>query len=96
MDGYHATCQDICGLGYYEWLSEGNQPHDHIFIFDFWNYAAESDPNPENGIVSTLKFEYERSRTYSDSHPTNWPMRPLGQFLHNSLSISLNIQVAEE
>ncbi len=52
-----------------DWLTEDGQVHPNIKIFDFWGYAAESNPPSTNGVVNTLKYDYERSHTGSDSHP---------------------------
>jgi hypothetical protein len=61
-----------------EWLTEDGQPHGNIFIFNFWGHAAESDPNPQNGQVNTLKYDYERSHTGSDSHPNQLANETIG------------------
>ncbi|MDZ7833608.1 MAG: PKD domain-containing protein [Desulfobacterales bacterium] len=50
-------------------LTEDGQAHPNIFIFDFWGIVAEQDPNPPNGEVNCLKYEFERSHSSSDSHP---------------------------
>lgn len=51
------------------WLSEDGKAHPNIYIFDFYNLVAESNPNPVNGKVNCLKYEYEKSHTVVDSHP---------------------------
>lgn len=51
-----------------DFLAE-NGSHPNIFIFDFWGIVAENDPNPANGQVNCLRYEYEGSHTDSDSHP---------------------------
>lgn len=61
-----------------EWLTEDGQTHDNIFIFDFWGHAAESDPNPEYGMVNTLRYEYENSHTGTDSHPNSLANETIG------------------
>ena len=61
-----------------EWLTEDGQTHDNIFLFDFWGQAAESDPNPQNGQVNTLKYEYEKSHSGSDSHPNQLANETIG------------------
>jgi len=52
-----------------EYLSEDGDPHNNIYIFDFFGIVAESNPTPENGEINCLKYEYELSHTDSDSHP---------------------------
>ena len=50
-------------------LTEDGQAHPNIFIFDFWGIVAEQNPDPANGEVNRLKYDYERSHSSSDSHP---------------------------
>lgn len=54
-----------------EWLVEDGKQHPNIYIFDFFNLAAETNLSPENGLVNCLKYEYEISHTNGDSHPNN-------------------------
>lgn len=51
------------------WLTECGHTHSNISIFDFWGYAAESNPSPPQGQVNTLRYIYERDHDDSDSHP---------------------------
>ncbi|KKP79881.1 MAG: hypothetical protein A2271_01340 [Candidatus Moranbacteria bacterium RIFOXYA12_FULL_35_19] len=46
-----------------DFLTEDSQPHENIYIFDWWGYVA--------GLDNYLKYEYEISHTGSDSHPNN-------------------------
>lgn len=52
-----------------EWLSEEGKSRSNIFIFDFFELAAESNISPENGEVNCLKYEYELRHDNRDSHP---------------------------
>jgi hypothetical protein len=54
-----------------EWLSEDSRSHPNIAIFDFWGYAAEENDGTSTGQgpVNTLRYEYEKSHSDSDSHP---------------------------
>jgi hypothetical protein len=52
-----------------DWLKEDGKQHNNIYIFDFYNIVAESDPNPVQGNVNCLKYEFEGDHTGSDSHP---------------------------
>jgi hypothetical protein len=52
-----------------DWLTEDGLDHPNIYVFDFWGYAAESHPNPANGQVNTLRYEFEGDHNDSDSHP---------------------------
>ncbi len=61
-----------------DWLTEDGQPHPNIRVFDFWGYAAESDPVSPNGVINTLKYDYERSHTGSDSHPNTLANQTIG------------------
>lgn len=51
-----------------DFLTE-NGSHPNIYIFDFWEYAAEHEEAPAQGQKNTLKYKYEISHTGSDSHP---------------------------
>lgn len=52
-----------------EWLSEDAKSHSNIYIFDFFELAAESTPSPIHGQVNCLKYEYELKHDNHDSHP---------------------------
>lgn len=52
-----------------DFLTEDGQAHPNIFIFDFWGIVAEQNPNPANGEVNCLKYEFERNHSSDDSHP---------------------------
>jgi hypothetical protein len=71
------------------WLTEDGKPHPNIFIFDFYNIVAESNPNPAHGQVNCLKYEYEGDHNGSDSHPNyvaNQVAGPLfAQFIVNCM-----------
>lgn len=54
-----------------EWLTEDGKQHSNIYIFDFFNLAAETEQSPANGQVNCLKFDYELSHTNGDSHPNS-------------------------
>ncbi len=69
-----------------EWLTEDGEDHSNIFIFDFFNIVAESDPNPPNGQVNCLKYEYEKSHTGSDSHPNQLANEVAGEAFANFLT----------
>lgn len=73
-----------------EWLTEDSKSHPNIYIFDFFGYAAESNPSPANGKVNCLKYEYEGDHNGSDSHPNetaNSTIMPLfGQFIVDALT----------
>jgi len=68
-----------------DWLTEDSKSHPNIYVFDFFGYAAESNPAPVNGKVNCLKYEYEGSHDGNDSHPNataNATIMPLfGQFI---------------
>jgi len=68
-----------------DWLTEDAKTHPNICIFDFFGYAAESNPAPVNGNVNCLKYEYEGDHNGDDSHPNaiaNSTIMPLfGQFI---------------
>ncbi len=62
------------------WLSECGHDHSNISIFDFWGYAAESNPSPSEGEVNTLRYIYERGHYDSDSHPNLLANQTIGPF----------------
>jgi hypothetical protein len=68
-----------------EWLNEDLKTHPNIFIFDFFDYVAETNPTPSHGKVNCLKYEYEGDHNGDDSHPNataNSTIMPLfGQFI---------------
>jgi uncharacterized protein YjdB len=80
-----------------EWLSEDGKAHPNIYVFDFFNYVAESDPTPANGEVNCLKYEYEGSHIGSDSHPNtiaNETVGPLfAQFIVHTIEDTKPIKV---
>ncbi|HNW52476.1 MAG TPA: Ig-like domain-containing protein, partial [Prolixibacteraceae bacterium] len=51
------------------WLEEDGKSHPNIYIFDFYNIVAESDPTPAHGQVNCLMYDYEGDHDGSDSHP---------------------------
>ncbi len=61
-----------------EWLTEDGKAHPNIFVFDFWGYVAEDRSNPPNGRINTLRYEYERSHSSSDSHVNTQGNRVVG------------------
>jgi hypothetical protein len=71
------------------WLTEDGKSHPNIFIFDFYNIVAESNPTPANGQVNCLKYEYEGDHDGNDSHPNyaaNQVAGPLfAQFIVNTM-----------
>lgn len=83
----------------YDWLAEDSKTHPNIHIFDFFGYAAESDPNPVNGELNCLKYTYEIDHNGSDSHPNemanNTIMPFFGQFIMNVIenNTSSSIQI---
>lgn len=76
------------------WLTEDGKSHPNIYIFDFFNLAAETSQNPANGLVNCLKYVYEGSHTDSDSHPNllaNQTIGPLfAEFIVNTIRSSTN------
>jgi hypothetical protein len=66
-----------------EWLSEDGQTHPNIAIFDFWGYAAEENDGTSTGQgpVNTLRYEYEKSHSDSDSHPNTLANETIGPHL---------------
>lgn len=78
-----------------EWLTEDSKPHPNIYIFDFWGYVAETNPNPANGKVNCLKYNYEKDHNDSDSHPNveaNLYVGPLfAEFIVNTIENSPTI-----
>jgi hypothetical protein len=70
-----------------DWLTEDGRSHPNIFVFDFWGYAAESNPSPVNGKVNCLKYNYEYDHNVADSHPNKIANETIGpafaQFIVN-------------
>ncbi len=87
-----------------EWLTEDGKAHPNIYVFDFYNYVAESDPTPANGKVNCLKYAYEGSHTESDSHPNTLANQTVGplfaQFIVNAIEeevpTAVNANIAEQ
>jgi hypothetical protein len=54
-----------------EWLTEDGRSHPNIAVFDFWGYVAEENKGTSTGQgpINTLRYEYEKSHSGSDSHP---------------------------
>lgn len=52
-----------------DFLTEDGQPHPNIFIYDFYGIVAESDPDPAQGEVNCLKYDFEKDHADDDSHP---------------------------
>ncbi len=73
-----------------DWLTEDGNSHPNIKVFDFWSYAAESNPNPANGQVNTLKYDYERSHTGSDSHPNTLANQTIGPIFSQAIVDDIN------
>jgi hypothetical protein len=61
-----------------DWLTEDGKDHPNIFVFDFYNYVAESNPTPANGKVNCLKYAYEGDHKNSDSHPNTLANQTVG------------------
>jgi len=61
-----------------DWLTEDGQSHPNIKVFDFWGNIAEMNSNPPQGEVNTLKYDYERSHTGSNSHPNTLANQTVG------------------
>ncbi len=72
------------------WLTEDGQSHPNIKIFDFWSQVAETNPNPPQGEVNTLKFNYERSHTANDSHPNTLANQTVGPIFAQSIVDDIN------
>ncbi len=81
-----------------EWLQEDGKKHDNIFIFDFWNLIAETDPTPENGAVNCIRYEYEKNHSSDNSHPNllaNETAAPIfARFILNTIESRESIPVA--
>ncbi|MDP2812134.1 MAG: hypothetical protein Q8O32_00380, partial [bacterium] len=64
-----------------EWLTEDSKAHDNIFVFDFRSYLIDEK--------NYLKFDYESTHTWSESHPNkvaNELVAPiLSEFLLNTI-----------
>lgn len=52
-----------------DWLSEDGKSRSNIYIFDFFELAAETNSSPDNGQVNCLKYAYELKHDNRDSHP---------------------------
>lgn len=52
-----------------DWLREEGKSHPNIFVFDFWGQVAETDSSPSNGMLNSLKYDFERDHSTSESHP---------------------------
>jgi hypothetical protein len=80
-----------------DWLTEDGKAHPNIAIFDFFGYIAESNPNPDNGAVNCLKYDYESSHSNSDSHPNTLANQTVGplfaQFVVNTIENTPLIEV---
>ena len=61
-----------------DWLTEDGRPHANIFLFDFWGSMAEERANPPQGVVNTLRYEYEREHDSGDSHPNVFANETVG------------------
>lgn len=61
-----------------DFLTEDGKRHPNIFIFDFWGNVAETDAFPLQGRTNSLKYEYERSHSSSDSHPNTLANETVG------------------
>jgi hypothetical protein len=72
-----------------DWLTEDGNIHPNIYLFDFYNLAAESNSSPSQGKVNCLKYEYEKSHTDNDSHPNSIANETIGplfaQFIISSI-----------
>lgn len=71
------------------WLTEDGKSHPNIYIFDFFGYAAESNPTPLHGQLNCLKYDYEKNHSDSDSHPNLLANQTIGpifaQFIVNTI-----------
>jgi hypothetical protein len=52
-----------------DFLTEDEEEHPNIYIFDFFGLVAELSATPENGVQYCLKYEYEDKHDNGDSHP---------------------------
>lgn len=72
-----------------DWLQEDGNEHPNIYIFDFFNYMAESNSSPEYGSVNCLKYIYEGDHNGSDSHPNALANQTVGpifaEFIVNTI-----------
>jgi hypothetical protein len=76
------------------WLTEDGKSHPNIYIFDFFGYAAESNPAPVNGKFNCLKYDYEVSHTAdNNSHPNTLANQTIGpifaEFIVNTIKNQL-------
>lgn len=78
------------------WLTEDGKSHPNIHIFDFFSYAAESNPAPVNGQVNCLKYIYELDHNGNDSHPNLFANQTIGpifaQFIVNTIGNPTQIE----
>jgi uncharacterized protein YjdB len=81
------------------WLTEDGKQHPNIFIFDFWEYSAETNATPVNGMVNCLKYDYEISHTDDNSHPNKTANEYIGpkfaEFIVNVIETKINFQVTQ-
>ncbi|MFH0756032.1 MAG: T9SS type A sorting domain-containing protein [Bacteroidota bacterium] len=81
------------------WIAEDGKPHPNIYIFDFYGYAAESNPEPANGKVNCLRYEYEKDHSDSNSHPNvlaNETIGPLfAEFIVNTIEETEPVSVGD-
>jgi len=73
-----------------DWLAEDGKDHPNIYIFDFFGYAAEDNPESGDDRYNFLRYEYERDHDDNDSHPNliaNQTIGPLfAEFVVNVLN----------
>jgi len=60
-----------------EWLAEDSKAHDNIFVFDFRSYLIDEK--------NYLKFDYESTHTWSESHPNKVANELVGPILSEFL-----------
>lgn len=94
-----ARAKEFVGWVKNEWLTEDGKVHPNIFIFDFWELAAESNPSPTNGKVNCLKYDYEKSHTENDSHPNKTANEYIGpkfaEFIVKVIETKIDYQVTQ-
>jgi hypothetical protein len=81
-----------------EWLSEDGQTHPNITIFDFWGYAAEENDGTSTGQgpVNTLRYEYEKSHSDSDSHPNSQANETIGPYFAEFIKDTIEATATED